>query len=519
MRLIKKVFRYLATAVLGFLIGGLSLYIHSVRSGPPLEAWHQVELQEEFSLDRADEIESFEDYLSLEERLFAELDAKIYANSATKPELALARYSAGSDADPRGFEVDWNRTFELPVESPRGGVLLLHGMSDSPYSLRALGSSLHARGYWVIGLRLPGHGTVPSGLKTVTWEDMSAAVSLAMTHLSEVAGSDSLHFIGYSTGAPLALHYTLDSMKRSELPEPASLVLISPAIGISPAAAGASWVQLLASVPGLGKLAWTQILPEFDPFKYNSFALNAGEQVHRLTRHVSREIESQAASDPLEDFPSTLVFLSTVDATVTVDAVIDNLLERLGTADHELVLFDINRKDVKSMLLVQDPGPLTLALMNDTTLPFHLTIVGNESGASLRVGYWRKAPFSASVSTGALGVEWPVGVISLSHVALTFPVDDPLYGARPDDSEEALHLGDISFRGERGLLQIPDSWLLRIRHNPFYEFLEQRTRAWIARDGQDEANLRGSAEQGAIASSPSARLASIGLEAGDSRDD
>ena len=257
-------------------------------------------------------------------------------------------------------------------------------MSDSPYSLRALGESLHARGYWVIGLRLPGHGTIPSGLKTVTWEDMAAAVSLAMDRLSEVAGADSLHFIGYSTGAPLALLYTLDSMKGSERPQPTSLVLISPAVGISPAAAGARWVQLLASIPGLGKLAWTQILPEFDPFKYNSFALNAGEQVHRLTRRVAREIESQAGSGAIGDFPSTLVFLSTVDATVTVDAVIGNLLERLDTDDHELVLFDINRQGVKSMLLVRDPGPLTISLMNDTTLPFHLTIVGNESRSSRR---------------------------------------------------------------------------------------------------------------------------------------
>jgi len=494
LRFITRLFRYLATAVLGFLVGGLSLYIHSIRSGPPLEAWHNVELQEEFSLDSADEIESFEDYLALEDRLFAELDAKIYAKSVSKPELALVRYSAGSDADPRGFDVDWNRTFELPVEAPRGGVLLLHGMSDSPYSLRALGSSLHARGYWVIGLRLPGHGTVPSGLKTVIWEDMATAVFLAMDRLSTVAGSDSLHVIGYSTGAPLALHYTLESMKRPEVPEPTSLVLISPAVGISPAAAGAGWVQLLASVPGLGKLAWTQILPEFDPFKYNSFALNAGEQVHRLTRRVAREIASQAASDGLGDFPSTLVFLSTVDATVTVEAVIDNLLEPLGTDDHELVLFDINRNGVKSTLLVHDPGPLTISLMNDTTLPFHLTIVGNVSAESRLVGYRRKAPFSASVTDTALGVEWPVGVISLSHVALTFPTDDPLYGVRPDDFDEALHLGDISFRGERGLLQIPDSWLLRIRHNPFYEFLEQRAHAWIERDGRDTKHLQSVAE-------------------------
>jgi alpha-beta hydrolase superfamily lysophospholipase len=487
--LVKSVLQLLVTAVLGFLIGALSLYVHSVRSGPALEAWHKVDLHEEFRLDRADEIQSFEDYLALEERLFAELDEKIYADSATGPELALARYSAGSNADPRGFEVDWNRTFELPVGSPRGGVLLLHGMSDSPYSLRALGSSLHARGYWVIGLRLPGHGTVPSGLKTVSWEDMAAAVSLAMDRLNAVAGPDSLHLVGYSTGAPLALHHVLQSMKNSELPEAASLVLISPAVGISTAAAGARWIQLLASAPGLEKLAWTQILPEFDPFKYNSFTLNAAEQVHRLTRSISREIESRAAADKIGGFPPTLVFLSTVDATVTVDTVIDNLLARLGTDDHELVLFDINRSGVKSMLLVNDPGPLTISLLNDVTLPFHLTIVGNESRASRSVGYRRKSPFSASVTERSLGLEWPVGAISLSHVALTFPLDDPLYGARPDDFDEALHLGDISFRGERGLLLIPDSWLLRLRHNPFYDFLERRTHAWIEHEGQCENSV------------------------------
>ena len=494
MRSVKRIFQFLATAVLGFLVGGLSLYIDSVRSGPSLEAWHEAELHEEFSIIRADEIKSFEDYLSLEERLFAELDAKIYADSTTGPERALARYSAGSDADPRGFEVDWNRTFELPVRSPRGGVLLLHGMSDSPYSLRALGSSLHALGYWVIGLRLPGHGTVPSGLKTVTWEDMAAAVSLAMDRLNAVAGPDSLHVVGYSSGAPLALHHTLESMEDSELPEPASLVLISPAVGISRAAAGARWIQLLASLPGLEKLAWTKILPEFDPFKYNSFALNAGEQVHRLTRRVARDIQSRATSNAIGDFPPTLVFLSTVDATVTVDAVIANLLERLDAEDHELVLFDINRSGVKSMLLVRDPGPLTISLMNDETLPFHLTIVGNENRASRRVGYRHKAPFSVAVTNAPLGLEWPIGAISLSHVALTFPPDDPLYGTRPDDFEETLHLGDISFRGERGLLQIPDSWLLRLRHNPFYDFLEERAHAWIEHGGHRDGDLRDLAE-------------------------
>ena len=46
-------------------------------------------------------------------------------------------------------------------------------MSDSPYSLRAIGQSLNQQHFWVVGLRLPGHGTAPSGLLSIHWEDMA----------------------------------------------------------------------------------------------------------------------------------------------------------------------------------------------------------------------------------------------------------------------------------------------------------------------------------------------------------
>jgi alpha-beta hydrolase superfamily lysophospholipase len=475
----KKWLRVLSVAFLGFIIGGLSLHILSIRRGPPLDLWHTVDLTAEFDADRPGGVETFGDYLALEDRLFAELDEKVYANTPTGRHLALARYSRGSQADPRRFETDWNRSFEFRAETPRGGVLLLHGMSDSPYSLRALGESLNERGYWVIGLRLPGHGTAPSGLKNVRWEDMAAVVSIAMRHLATVAGEGSLHLVGYSTGASLALAYSLSATGTPHDPKPESLVLISPAVAISPAAAGASWLRLLSTLPGLGKLAWAQIVPEFDPFKYNSFAINAGDQVHRLTRRVVREIAARSASGPLSPFPRTLVFLSTVDATVTVGAVVDNLLVHLAADRHELVLFDINRSEVKSTLLVADPGPLTAALMEDDTLSFYLTIVGNEAPDSIRVQSLRKSPRSASVAIEPLGFDWPAGVISLSHIALPFPVNDPLYGTQPQDSDEILHLGNIAFLGERGLLKFPADWLLRLRHNPFYDFQERRALDWI----------------------------------------
>ena len=187
-----------------------------------------------------------------------------------------------------------------------------------------------------------------------------------------------IHIVGYSTGAPLALDFTLDALENTATPVPASLVLISPAIGVTPAAALAKWNRRAALLPGLEKLAWTSILPEFDPYKYNSFTSNAGEQVHRLTRRVARRIEARAGSGLIEDFPPTLVFLSTVDATVSTDAVIDNLLEHLAPPRHELVVFDINRRSAQSTVLVSDPGPLTARLMADDALPFGLTLITNE---------------------------------------------------------------------------------------------------------------------------------------------
>ena len=42
-----------------------------------------------------------------------------------------------------------------------GGALLVHGLTDGPYSMRTIGEGLRAGGYHVLALRLPGHGTVP----------------------------------------------------------------------------------------------------------------------------------------------------------------------------------------------------------------------------------------------------------------------------------------------------------------------------------------------------------------------
>ena len=476
--------RHLLRGRPGFLLAVIVLLAYGC-SGPPLKPWHTERLTAEFTASKGDEIRTFDDYLQLEDKLFEQLVEKVYDVTETGPEFELVRYSAGSAADPRQREPDWNRTFELPSESPAGGVLLLHGMSDSPYSLRALGEELNRRNYWVVGPRLPGHGTAPSGLRRIRWEDMAAVVKLCMDHLLSKVGEKPIHIVGYSTGAPLALNFTLDALEGGVKPLPASLVLISPAIGIHPAAGLAGMKNSLSILPGLGGFAWLSVEPEFDPYKYNSFATNAGNQVHRVTRSVARRISSWSRSGEPQSFPPILAFKSTVDATVSTTAVVDRLLTPLGPHGHELVLFDINRLAAGTPVLISDPGPLTKRLMADAGLPFTVTLVTNVNPENARAVARLKKPFSTDTSQSeTLNVAWPTGVISLSHVALPFPPDDPLYGRQAPDDPKALFLGLMAIQGERGLLKISTDWLLRLRSNPFYDYLESRTLEWMNSSGR-----------------------------------
>lgn len=440
-----------------------------------LQPWHQTSLESEYGQKSAPAVASLDDYFALEDPLFAELDRKIYEVNDASLDAPFSRYSSGGPADPRNISPDWNRSILLePAGESRGSVLLLHGMSDSPYSLRALGLRLQAEGYRCLALRLPGHGTIPAGMLDLDWREMARVVALGMQHLIDTSPESSIHIIGYSTGAALAVNYALENPAGPGSPD--SLVLISPAIAISPAAGFAVIKRWASALPGMSGLAWLQVEPEFDPYKYNSFATNAAEQVHRLTRAVSQRINE---GDGVV-LPPTIVFKSTVDATVSTEAVVDGLLLKVQPGDHELVLFDVNRHAASAALLTDDPAPLTQRLLEEKQLPFTLTLVSNTSSDSQSVAANSRKAFSAAANNGkTLAKQWPEGVFSLSHVALPFPPDDPIYGSEPPAEASRIFLGRQAIQGERGILRISEQYLLRLRHNPFFPYLEARTLDWL----------------------------------------
>ena len=258
------------------------------------------------------------------------------------PESLWHRFAPDGRNNPLSFSRNWNRTFVLePGGDPVGGALLLHGLTDSPYSLRATGEVLRRQGYRVLGLRLPGHGTSPSALKDVHWRDWVAAARLGATWLRDELGSDRpLVVVGYSNGGLVALELAVDAVDE-ELRSPDRLVLLVPALGVSRLGVLAGTHRLISWLPGAGAAAWTSLLPEFDPYKYNSFSKNAGHQTYLLARRVRSRIAGLASGGRAEELPPMLVFASLADATVQVEAMVSALMQPLGDSRHELVIFDV----------------------------------------------------------------------------------------------------------------------------------------------------------------------------------
>ncbi|HET9500352.1 MAG TPA: alpha/beta fold hydrolase [Marmoricola sp.] len=126
------------------------------------------------------------------------------------------------------------------------GVLLSHGFTGSPASMRPWGEALAERGYAVSVPRLPGHGTSWQELATTTYDDWYAEIERA--HAELAARSDVVVVGGLSMGGTLALD--LAAHHR----DIAGLVLVNPAVGSTnrQLLALPALKHVIKSMPGIG---------------------------------------------------------------------------------------------------------------------------------------------------------------------------------------------------------------------------------------------------------------------------
>jgi carboxylesterase len=112
-------------------------------------------------------------------------------------------------------------------EGGTSGVLVLHGFTGSPASLRSIAEQCAQAGYSVELPRLPGHGTTVEDMMTTNWGDWSSTALAAYDSLAQRC--DRVAAVGLSMGGSLVAYVA------ENRPRVAGCVFINPLVKPPPA--------------------------------------------------------------------------------------------------------------------------------------------------------------------------------------------------------------------------------------------------------------------------------------------
>ena len=204
---------------------------------------------------------------------------------------------------------------------PKRGILLIHGLYDSPFSLMDLGRHLSNQGFMVRSILLPGHGTVPGDLLGIQRSEWIKAVDYGFASLQKEV--EQIFIGGFSLGCTLALHKALFH------PEIRGLILLAPAIKL--------WHSLLAHLGHLiGGLSadfkWYKRNMQKNYTKYESFNFDAAHQGCKLAQETHALIQKKSLPAPV------FIAQSTTDETVVADSVI-NVFKQHPNPHSRLLLY------------------------------------------------------------------------------------------------------------------------------------------------------------------------------------
>lgn len=454
-------FALLAILLFLLFIRGL---IHSYRT-PELKYWHKSNtFKEKFNFSS---YKNINEYLEDEKSLFDE----IYKN-----------LEGVIDPDPRYNKSNiknFNRSSEhYPLNgSFKGVALVVHGLSDSPYHMRHIVKVLLEENYYVLNLRLPGHGTAPGALTDVTWQDWMDAVNFgveAVTSKLNESTEKKLTFVGFSTGGALLLRYTMNEVIKGGGRIPDKLLLFSPAVSITKQAYFADFHQYVSWFPGLERFRWMDVLQENDPFKYQSFPKNAAYQIYKLAES-NKKLTKKISKDNIfkEKFPGIIAFQSPYDATVEYKGLV-HLFNNLNSDKNKLVLFKENTK-YNHIFNKEDLYTInTTDFKPDffkTDLYIVKNIIENESICGLfKVTVNRTKLPTYSLQEDYPKVHWPERAFAMSHISPQIDINDPYYGK----DSNLFPFKTEKYYGELGLLADESGTNFeRLRFNPFIEIISQ----------------------------------------------
>lgn len=211
---------------------------------------------------------------------------------------------------------------EAALANESKGFLLVHGLSDSPYLLKQLATSL-AEAYpcaLIRGLLNAGHSTVPGDLLKVRGEDWYRTFEYGIDSFANQV--DSLFVVGYSNGSALALKYADQNRDAQTL---SGLILLSPGLETRDRRAFLSpWLKIF--------LPWINRNDDLDAVKYESFATNAAAEFYHLTQEIS-----PGKVEPLE-LP-VLMVVSGDDTTINNQATVDFFCSSIAAESRKMIWY------------------------------------------------------------------------------------------------------------------------------------------------------------------------------------
>lgn len=245
----------------------------------------------------------------------------------------LERHLVAVEGFPRVEQVAWNLPFRrlaashCPSDSTTG-LLLVHGLSDSPFVFRDLAESLANRCVEVRTLLLQGHGTRPGDMITAKADVWRRQVR---THFAVLAQDvDRAYIGGFSLGGALATEYAL----TGQGPEPEGLLALAPAWQLN-GLRNYLWLAGIARVFA----DFVEEEPELNPVKYESVTLNAAVQIGNVLK------QTQAAIDQAQPADLPLYLIATeADSVINLDYLIQRFQQDFRHPASRLLVFRDTRR-------------------------------------------------------------------------------------------------------------------------------------------------------------------------------
>ncbi|CAN2201815.1 COG1647 Esterase/lipase [Candidatus Nanopelagicaceae bacterium] len=137
------------------------------------------------------------------------------------------------DGAPAGLLNDWHAEGKGANKSI--GILLVHGFTGSPASMRPWAEYLNQHGYTVTVPLLPGHGTRPEDLNMVKWQEWPAKVENDLNVLLQ--SCEKVFICGLSMGGGTVLNVATRYSKQL-----AGIILVNPMIHVKLVPHQLAWV-------------------------------------------------------------------------------------------------------------------------------------------------------------------------------------------------------------------------------------------------------------------------------------